>query len=82
MYSLQEEPEPLQDGCLRTVTGERAPVHDMQLGIGTLDLPHQVVLADTKDKCILGFDFLKKHECLVDLKKSMLSIHNQQLLLQ
>ena len=82
---LQEEPEPLQEGWLRTVTGERAPVHgwsNMQLGIGTLEIPHKMLVADIKDECILGFDFLMKHNCLVDLKESMLSIHNQQIPLQ
>ena len=82
---LQEEPEPLQEGWLRTVTGERAPVHgwsNMQLGIGTLEIPHKMLVADIKDECILGFDFLMKHNCLVDLKESMLLIHNQQIPLQ
>ena len=82
---LQEDAEPLQEGWLRTVTGERPPVHgwsNMQLGLGTLELPHKMLVADIKDECILGFDFLKKHECLVDLKESVLSIHNQQVALQ
>ena len=81
---LQDKAEPLQEGWLRTVTGERAPVHgwsNMQLGIGTLELPHKMLVADIKDECILGFDFLKKHGCSVDLK-GVLSIHNQQVQLQ
>ena len=82
---LQEEPEPLTEGWLRTVTGDRAPVHgwsEMQLGVGTLELSHRMLVADIKDDCILGFDFLKKHGCLVDFKEDMLTIHNQQVPLQ
>ena len=54
---LQEDAERLQEGWLRTVTGERAPVHgwsNMQLGLGTLELPHKMLVADIKDECILG----------------------------
>ena len=54
----------------------------MQLGIGTLELPHRMLVANIKDDCILGFDFLKKHECVVDFKEDVLTIHNQQVPLQ
>ena len=49
----QAEAQPLQEGWLRTVTGERVPVHDwncMQLGIGTLELPQKMLVADIKDE--------------------------------
>jgi hypothetical protein len=49
---LQEEAEPLREGWLRTVTGERAPVHgwsNMQLGIGSMELPHKMIVADIKE---------------------------------
>ena len=82
---IKQEVEPLQDGWLRTVTGERAPIHgwsDVQLGVGTLELPHRMLVADIKDDCILGFDFLKKHSCVVDFSEDVLTIHNQQVPLQ
>ena len=82
---LEQEVEPLQDGWLQTVTGERAPIHgwsDVQLGVGTLELPHRVLVADIKDDCILGFDFLKKHGYVVDFQLDALTIHNQQVPLQ
>ena len=55
---------------------------DVQLGVGTLELPHRMLVADIKDDCILGFDFLKKHSCEVDLSKDVLTIHIQQVPLQ
>ena len=50
----------------------------MQLGFVTLERSHRILVADIKDDCILGFNFLKKHGCLVDFKEDMLTIHNQQ----
>ena len=75
---LEQEVEPLQDGCLQTVTGLRAPIHrwsDVQLGVGTLELPHRVLMANIKDDCILGFDFLKRHGCVVDFQQDALTIN-------
>ena len=54
----------------------------MQLGVGTFELPHRMLVADIKDDCILGFDFLKTHKCVVDFKEDVLTIHNQQVPLQ
>ena len=54
----------------------------MQLGVGTLELPHRMLVVDVKDDCILGFDFLKKHRCVVNFKVDVLTIHNQQVSLQ
>jgi len=37
------------NSCLHTVTGEKAPIHgksDLQVGIGTLVIPHQMWVAD------------------------------------
>ena len=82
---LKQEVEPLQNSWLRTVIGERTPIHgwsDVQLGVGTLKLPHRTLVADIKDDRILGFDLLKKHRCVVYLKEDVLTIHNQQVILQ
>ena len=67
--------------CLRTVTGKRAPIHgkgELQLRIGSLNLRHPMWVADIQDKCILGLDFLQRHDCLVNLKDSSLSIRQQE----
>ena len=67
--------------CLRTVTGERAPIHgksDLQLRIGSLNLWHPMWVADIQDKCILGLDFLECHDCLVNIKDSSPRVRQQE----
>ena len=58
------------NSCLRTVTGERAPIHgkgQLQLGIGSLLVPQELWVADIHDDCIRGLDFLQSNDCLVNL---------------
>ena len=46
--------------CLRTVTGERAPIHgkgQLQLGIRSQLAPQELWVADIHDDYILGLDF-------------------------
>ena len=65
---------------MSTVTGERAPIHGrgrLMLGIGGHQMPHDMVVADIKDECILGTDFLTPNRCVVDLKNSALIIKNE-----
>ena len=65
------------NSCLRTVTGERAPIHgkgQLQLGIGSLVVPQELWVADIHDECILGLDFLQSHDCQVNLKDEALII--------
>ena len=74
-----------QVGWLRTATGERTPIHGwskMELVIGRLKMSHNMVVADIKDECILGTDFLTPHECVVDLKDGVLTIKGEQVPLQ
>jgi hypothetical protein len=40
----------------------------MQLTIGTLQIQHEMWIADITDDCILETDFLEPHGCLVDFK--------------
>jgi len=63
--------------CLQTVTGEHAPIHgrgQLQLGIGSLTVPQELWVADIHDECILGLDFLRTHNCQVNLKDGSLII--------
>ena len=67
---------------MSTVTGERAPIHGrgrLMLEIGGLQMPHDMVVADIKDECILGTDFLTPNRCVVDLKNSVLIVDNEQI---
>ena len=64
------------DSCLRTVTGEHAPIHgrgQLQLGIGSLVLPQELWVADIHNECILGLDFLQAHSKEPNCYKAVLT---------
>ena len=67
--------------CLRIVTGERAPIHGkgwLQLGIGSMEVPQELWVADMHDQCILSLDFLQSHGCQVNLKDGALIIGEEK----
>ena len=67
--------------CLRTVTGDTAPIQgcsELRVGIGSLELPHEMWIANITDECILGLDFLGKHGCQVCLKDNVLMVGDQE----
>ncbi len=67
---------------MSTVTGEKAPIHGkgaLMLEIGGLRIQHDVVVADIKDECILGTDFLTPSRCVVDLENHVLIINSEQI---
>ena len=70
------------EGCwMRTVTGERAPIRgreELQLTIGTLQVSHEMWVADITDDCILGTDFQKPYGCQVNFKDSKLTIGSEK----
>ena len=71
--------------CLRTVTGERAPIHGkgrLELGIGTMKLSQDMWVADISDECILGLDFLEPNRCQVNLKDGALIIGEEEIPLE
>ena len=43
------------------------------------DLQIQIVVADIKDKFIMGTDFLTPNRCVVDLKTGVLSVNDEQI---
>ena len=68
--------------CLRTVTGDTAPIQghgELEVGVGSLLMPHGMWIADITDECILGLDFLEKHDCQVCLKEGVLVIGGQEI---
>ena len=71
-------------GQIQIVTGEMTPIQVkglIELSIGNLKTQHEIWVADVYDECILGMDFLQKHECLVDLKRKILQVRNKEILL-
>ena len=73
------------NSCLRTVTGERAPIHGkgrLRLRIGSLEVPQELWVADINDECILGLDFLQANGCQVNLRDQALIIGDEEVPLQ
>ena len=73
------------NSCLRTVTGERAPIHgkgQLQLRIGSRVIPQELWVADIYDECILGLDFLQVNGCQVNLRDQALVIGDEEVPLQ
>ena len=67
---------------LRTVTGDSAPLQGcgkLEVGVGSVVVPHQMWVANITDECILGLDFLQKYNCQVFLKDGVLVMGNQQI---
>jgi hypothetical protein len=68
-------------GWLRTATGERESlrgVSQLQVGIGSRELPETLWVAGIHDQCILGLDFLQSHNCQVNLQKGILTIDGEE----
>ena len=66
---------------LRTVTGEIAPIRGTcteDFTIGNFHASHHLWVADITDECILGLDFLCKHEGLLNLRDDVLRIGTQE----
>ena len=66
---------------LRTVSGERAPIHGtmmLDITIGSKTFHQKVWVADVVDECLLGLHFLVSHECQVDLKDGILYIGGEE----
>ncbi len=70
------------NSCLRTVTGEKAPIRGrckLQLGLGTREITQEMWVADIHDQCILGLDFLQPHSCQVNLRDGALLIGEEEI---
>ncbi|GBN25970.1 Retrovirus-related Pol polyprotein from transposon 17.6, partial [Araneus ventricosus] len=58
---------------LKTATGEKAEIHgklDAAIECGSRKFQHKIYVADITDPCILGLDFQKKFNFMVDLEKN------------
>ena len=68
-------------GWLSTATGEREPLHgvnQLQVGIGSCELPETLWVAGIHDQCILGLDFLQAHNCQVNLQDGVLTVDGKE----
>ena len=70
------------EGCLRTVTGETAPVIGrarLRFRIGTFEAWQEAWVAEITDPCIVGLDFLLGHHCQVDIAGATLKVEGQSI---
>ncbi|GFS99824.1 transposon Ty3-G Gag-Pol polyprotein [Nephila pilipes] len=61
------------DIFLKTATGEKANIHgkmDASIECGSRRFQHKVYVANITDPCILGLDFLREFNFMVDLEKN------------
>ncbi|XP_064473752.1 uncharacterized protein LOC135388254 [Ornithodoros turicata] len=69
---------------LRTVAGDAIPVEGVaavSLTIAGQESRHAIYVADIVDQCILGFDFMKDHQCILDLREGTPHLGTRQLVL-
>jgi dUTPase len=65
------------DCCLKTVTGETAPIIGqarLHFQLGNYETYQDVWLAEITDPCIIGLDFLAGNNCRVDVAGALLQI--------
>ena len=72
----------LENCWMKTVTGEKAPIlgkEKLQLNIGTLQVQHEMWVAEITNDCILGTDFLQPHGCLVNFRDGKLLAGDEEI---
>ncbi len=82
LQNLGEEVIQPVTSCLKTVTGETAPIRGrctLQLGLGTQVVPLEMWIADIHDQCILGLDFLQPYGCHVNLRDGALTLREEEI---
>ena len=70
------------ESCLRTVTGECAPVVGrvlLKFCLGFFETKQEVWIAKIADPCIIGLDFLMAHDCHVDVAGGTVRIGSQEI---
>ncbi len=73
------------ESYLKTVTGATAPIKgkaQLHIALGTFEVTHDFWVAEITDDCILGLDFMMKHDCQVNIKDSVLRFNEEEIPLQ
>lgn len=67
---------------LRTATGEVAKIYGeltMDIELGGVQFPHTFLAADIIDECILGVDFMVKHDILIHFRDRTLMFYDLEI---
>ncbi|VDI38235.1 Hypothetical predicted protein [Mytilus galloprovincialis] len=65
----------MADGSIVRPLGKAEFIFD----IGSKTIKHEMTVADIESQVILGFDFLSKHKCSLDLEKEILRVGNKSI---
>lgn len=74
----QIQPSPAQ---IRSVSGETIPVRGrtrVNIQIGKLRMEHSLFVADINFDCILGMDFLRSQNCVIDFARRTFRVRSQE----
>lgn len=66
---------------LKTVTGQRIPISGtirLKLGVGDEEMFQEFWVAEIAEKIVLGLDFLKAHECNIDVSARVLIMNGNR----
>lgn len=77
--------KPTRTTVLRTASGARVPVLGMRtlkLVVGSFSTDHVCYIAEIADACILGMDFLRRHNCDLDLRANVLKVGQEEVVLR
>ncbi|XP_064478946.1 uncharacterized protein LOC135392173 [Ornithodoros turicata] len=70
---------------LRTVAGDTVPVEGVAtvcLSIAGHEFRRAILVANIRDHCILGYDFMKEYNCVLNLRDGTLLLGDRQLVLR
>uniref|UniRef100_A0A2A4K0Q2 Peptidase A2 domain-containing protein n=1 Tax=Heliothis virescens TaxID=7102 RepID=A0A2A4K0Q2_HELVI len=70
---------------LVTATGQRITVRgerEVELKLGNIIYQHKVIIADIVDDCILGLDFMRQHNCEIDVNQGVLKYGSEEVFME
>ncbi len=70
------------ESYVKTVRVQLLQSKERRSSLGTFEVAHDFWVAEITDDCILGLDFLIKHDCQVNIKDSVLQLQGEEIPLQ
>lgn len=70
------------DCRLLSASGQQIPVLgevSVTMQVGEVTYTHNVIVAEIMDDCILGLDFMKKHDCRIDVTNGILKCGKEEI---
>ncbi|KOB73149.1 Uncharacterized protein OBRU01_11159 [Operophtera brumata] len=70
---------------LLTATGQHIAVRgekQVEMKLGERTFQHKVIVADIVPYCILGLDFMRKHQCEIDVNQGILKCRTEEIFME